>query len=115
MTAWAANWKWITSTDKVGVYYDQNSVSMRYSTVDAWLKWYYPYPKNNVSYQITHVYYNLGNKTTRLVSLTDYEQNGNVIDSHSFDIYQSEYESVIPDSIGWAIMEALAYHFGYRL
>lgn len=74
MTAFAANWQWVLSTDTFGVYYDTNSISRNYFVVDAWLKYDYPYPENNISYVITNESYNLRDKTWRVKSITNYDK-----------------------------------------
>lgn len=115
MTAGAAHWKWITFTKDFVVYYDRDSVSMKNGIIDVWVKNHYPNPKNNVSNTIGHGCFHLNNKTARVLSITDYEKNGKVIYSHLCDKYESEYQPLIPGTIGWTIMETLIRNFSYRV
>lgn len=101
-------WLWVGSDEKIGIWIDRQTIKAskdtnRYSStygcrfVQSWELHYYA--DENTHY-IANVEHNLDRRLRRTLSLTKYDDSGNVIYS---DDDKSRYHSIIPGSWGEAV------------
>ena len=55
--------------------------------------------------------YNCSDRQTRMLSLTDYNSNGDVFSSHKFESYEIEWVDVLPDSVGEILLNKVCKLF----
>lgn len=94
-------WGWIYSDDRVGIFYDKQTMDYydNWYTCKVWLMKVYP---NKDSYKIQKIFIKK-NRTMSIMSTAEYDSNGKIISSESWQY--PDYDEIVPDSIGEAIYE----------
>src|SRR4030042_2331627 len=107
---WGADWKQVRSTGSATLYYDTEEITHpSKDIVKVLTKWVYTekgiknaqemFGKNykNLSYSIKSYEINCKDKTSRILSITDYNKDGSVIPSNSKT--NAEWSSISPESV----------------
>jgi hypothetical protein len=107
--AWGADWKRVRSTGSAIVYYDAKEITPASQNIlKVSTKWAYTekgiknakevFGKNyeNLSYSIKSYEINCKDKTSRILSITDYNKDGSIISSDSKT--NPEWSHIIPES-----------------
>lgn len=119
-------YQWIDSNDKVGYFFDTQTIKYSFSTytgkpdtskIDVWIKTVYTndgvqgvieertrhqLPTDgfeNLSYTLSHYKISRDNKIS-ILEILDYDIYGNTLDTLSIPAHQQEWKDVVPDSVG---------------
>lgn len=126
---YAANWKWIASSDTHGYFFDTESIrygiTLSYKTmrdeldtrrIAYWLKVVYTDESSaefaqivgndlyrSITYSIASQNISIPNNSITTHSITFYDKDGKIIDAYKKDFF----EEIIPDSYGYTISETI--------
>lgn len=114
----AANWQWITSTEKITISFDPSRI--REKDRDAYSVWvkneyssYYGKEfaetyklKKPVSYNLLLFEFSYKSEGYRVLSCLFYADDGSIIDSYNRNPVLTNFEPIIPDSVGEDIFNA---------
>ncbi len=102
----AANWVFVDSSNKAGVYIDWDSIERSGNRVTAWEKWIYkPDAKRVQAEAKIRNRYDCVSRTIKLLYSINYAENGSVISSFTFNEYDAPPSPVVPESIGEAVLD----------
>ena len=115
ISANAAVWKFQTSSvNGTDVYVDTESwrelppvqIKRPFSVRQIWVKYDHSKDKTETARsKVELLRFNCTAETSALASLVSYRADGTVIKSKTWDDYDFNYEPVVPDTIGYAIMQ----------
>lgn len=82
-------WRWVTSTDKFGVYVDTQTLKYSNNFAQVWQCLYCPngcelYPNIGEHYHYNLEYINYGNNTMGMRSFSDMDSRGHVLESKTY-------------------------------
>ena len=106
--AFASNWVYAAETDaNTVIYYDADTVQRSGNQVTVWEKWDHSRDKYEKRRQrIIQNRYDCSERTKTLLNGASYYPNGK-IDTYNFKTYEQEADSIVPDSISEATLEAV--------
>ncbi len=100
-TAFAADWYYIGTSDDgtISAYIDNSSVEKNQHSAIIWERWV----RSDNTELLRRVYYTRRPKTCTMLSFTDYDAQGNVIDSEDIPSYEQDSDAIRPDTMAEAI------------
>ena len=100
-TAFAADWYYVGTSDngEMSTYIDNSSVIKNSRNATVWIK----YVMSDGSMSINRIYVTHTPKTMTLLSYTNYDSRGNVVDSGDIPPYGRKRSTIVPDTVGECI------------
>ena len=99
--AFAADWYYVGTSDngEMSTYIDNSSVIKNSRNATVWIK----NVMSDGSMSINRIYVTHTPKTMTLLSYTNYDSHGNVVDSEDIPSYGRERATIVPDTVGECI------------
>lgn len=100
-STFAADWYYVGTSDnrEMSTYIDNSSVIKNSRNATVWIK----YVMSDGTMSINRIYVTHTPKTMTLLSYTNYDSHGNVIDSEDIPPYGQKRCTIVPDTVGECI------------